>query len=286
MSMLPTIFPVSFLSAVLPQFATTFLIRNRFDIANCPNAYEKSRLRLSKILVCSLHSQQMLLTPQRIFLSDIVTSLYLILQFRLVTWPQRKALLILYPALPSLMSKHRDKTTKPTDFHLLEDLTIHSYRGRIIAILKPWIQERAPKKLRLHRNQELGNWLGQLTPTNWNAALDWIDARLKTASTHWNDHWNNHIRFCMMMEPYMTLSSSIKHGDIGLLRHAIREITVILQAPAAKKPKYARAMIRQIHIFDTKASDPQLQEAYLANALVNPHGLPHTFYRIDLLLEH
>lgn len=55
---------------------------------------------------------------------------------------------------------HRDKTTKPTDFHSLEDLTIHSYRARIIAILKPWIQKRAPKKLRLHRNKELGNWLG------------------------------------------------------------------------------------------------------------------------------
>ena len=45
-------------------------------------------------------------------------------------------------------------------------------------------------------------------------------------------------------------------------------------------------MLRQLHIFDTKASDPQLQDAYLANELVNPCELPHTFYEIDLLLEH
>ena len=34
---------------------------------------------------------------------------------------------------------HGDKTTSPVDFHLLKDLTIHSYRARVIAILKPWI---------------------------------------------------------------------------------------------------------------------------------------------------
>lgn len=61
---------------------------------------------------------------------------------------------------------YRDKTTKLIDFHSLEDLTIHSYRARIIAILKPWIQERALEKLRLHHNKEFGNWLGQLMPTN------------------------------------------------------------------------------------------------------------------------
>ncbi len=30
----------------------------------------------------------------------------------------------------------------------------------------------------------------------------------------------------------MTLSFAIKHGDIGLLRHALREVTVILQTPS------------------------------------------------------
>lgn len=84
----------------------------------------------------------------------------------------------------------------------------------------------------------------------------------------------------------MTLSYAIKHGDIGLLCHAMREVCVIVQAPAAGKPKYARAMLRQLHIFDTKAANPQLQEAYLANALVNPRGLSHTFYEVDLLLEY
>lgn len=41
-----------------------------------------------------------------------------------------------------------------------------------------------------------------------------------------------------------------------------------------------------MHIFDTTAADLILQEAYLANALVNPRGMGHTFYEMDLLFEH
>lgn len=63
-------------------------------------------------------------------------------------------------------------------------------------------------------------------------------------------------------------------------------MTVIFKAPAIKKPKYTRAMIKQLHIFDTKTSNPQLQKGYLANALVNPCGLPYIFYKINLLFKH
>lgn len=54
----------------------------------------------------------------------------------------------------------------------------------------------------------------------------------------------------------------------------------------SSKAKYAREMLRQMHILDTSSAHPLLQEAYISNALVNPRGLPHTFYEIDLLLEH
>lgn len=53
----------------------------------------------------------------------------------------------------------------------------------------------------------------------------------------------------------MTLSYSIKLNDIGLFCHTIREIIVIFLPFTAKKPKYTRAMIKQLHIFDIKVSD-------------------------------
>lgn len=168
---------------------------------------------------------------------------------------------------------HRDKTTRPTDFHLLEDLTLHSYQARVIAIIKSWIQEQAPS-LKLHNNQALGMWLVELLTTQWAEAMDWLNFRIEEKTTNpaekWNDYWNNHIRFCCIIEPYMTLCYAIKNVDIGFFKHAMREICIILQAPAALKPKYARAMLRQVHISNTKAADPILQKAYLANTLINP----------------
>lgn len=88
------------------------------------------------------------------------------------------------------------------------------------------------------------------------------------------------------MEPYLTLCWSVKWGDVGFLQNAMQEFTIVLQAPSARKPKYNRKMLRQMHILDTNAADPILCRAYIANALVNSCGLPFTFYEMDLLLKH
>lgn len=101
-----------------------------------------------------------------------------------------------------------------------------------------------------------------------------------------NDHWNNHVRFCSIMEPYLTFCWSIKWGDVGLLQNTMQELTIVLQAPSVRKPKYIREMLRQMYILDTNAVDPIFRQAYIANTLVNPRGLPFTFYEMDLLLEH
>lgn len=89
-----------------------------------------------------------------------------------------------------------------------------------------------------------------------------------------NDYSNNHIRFSAVMELYITLSYTIKYDNIGLLQNLIQEVCIILQATTTGKSKYAQAMIKQLHIFDTKAFDFLLQEAYLANALIKFCGLP------------
>lgn len=57
------------------------------------------------------------------------------------------------------------------------------------------------------------------------------------------------------MEPYLIFCWSIKWGDISFLQNTMQELTNILQAPSAKKPKYARKMLRQMYILDTNAID-------------------------------
>lgn len=59
-----------------------------------------------------------------------------------------------------------------------------------------------------------------------------------------------------------------------------------ISALLAKKPKYTRKKLCQMHIFDTIIGDPVFQKAYIANALVNLWDLLFIFYKIDLLLKH
>ena len=82
-----------------------------------------------------------------------------------------------------------------------------------------------------------------------------------------------------VMKSYMTLCYAIKNGVIGLLKYALREIAIIFQARAAKKPKYAKALLRQVHIIDTKAADPVLQEVYLAKLWLIPKNSRKRFMR-------
>lgn len=91
------------------------------------------------------------------------------------------------------------------------------------------------------------------------------------------------------MHGYGSISHTVllnKWRDIGLLRSAMQEVTIILQALSTKKPKYVREMYCQMYIFDTTIANTIFQEAYIANALVNPQGLPYMFYKMNLLLEY
>lgn len=104
-------------------------------------------------------------------------------------------------------------------------------------MLKPWVYQQN-KRLQLHNPEILGNWLSKLSSRQWTEAMSWFDARMKDqriTEFSLNDHWNNHIWFCNVIEAYLTLCWSIKFGDVGLLRDALREVTIILQAPSAKK---------------------------------------------------
>lgn len=71
------------------------------------------------------------------------------------------------------------------------------------------------------------------------------------------------------MEPYITLCYVIKNGDTGLFWYIIREVYIIFQALTTFKPKYARVMLRQLHIIDIKAAALIFQKTYLANAFLN-----------------
>ena len=71
------------------------------------------------------------------------------------------------------------------------------------------------------------------------------------------------------MEVFLLLDHSIRHGDLGLLRQALGECSVVVQATESSKPKYAKELIRLIHMVDSPAASPELQNAILASCLDN-----------------
>lgn len=107
---------------------------------------------------------------------------------------------------------HRDKIIRPNDFHLLQDLTIYSYWVRVIAILKVQIQVQKPS-LKLHINKLLGKRYSEMLLVKQAQAMEWFDHQMEEKLTnleeHQNDHWNNHVDFCYIVKPYMSLCYTI-----------------------------------------------------------------------------
>ena len=89
----------------------------------------------------------------------------------------------------------------------------------------------------------------------------------------------------MHVEVYLTLRHAIKYADISLLRYVLRHIAVVFQAEAAETPKYAYTLLYIIYLTDSPTATIRLQEAVLANSLVNLQGDADLYFKLDRLLE-
>lgn len=78
--------------------------------------------------------------------------------------------------------------------------------------------------------EALGEWLSLLTASYWNKGMDWLDAQIEVKrieEINWNNYCNNYLKFCKIVETYLTLSYLIKHSNISFLQAALREVDVI-----------------------------------------------------------
>jgi len=93
------------------------------------------------------------------------------------------------------------------------------------------------------------------------------------------------VLFMRHTQTYLLLKWAISHGDIGLLRQALRQCCVIFQSKQASTGNYARDLIRYLHWVDSSATDKVLQDSILSSALINPSGRPDGFIPVDRHLE-
>ena len=152
-------------------------------------------------------------------------------------------------------------------FQPVEDLVVHSYHARVVAVLLNYARL---DKVNPDHRPAVVEWLNRLPPRDWKRYIDKVfhdlypDPNLPSSATCpiWDEVWNNHVRYCNHVATYLSLRHAIRFADIGLLRISIRECCVFFQAKSLSARNYAREMIRTLHMVDSNAATKTLQECH------------------------
>ena len=122
---------------------------------------------------------------------------------------------------------------EPNDFQALEDIIIQSYQARDVGI---WIGFLRNEKVDPKRVEATISWLNSQSAESWMSMLGRISRKSSPSLSSFSlelvppvcdEQFKNHQIFCHHVESYLTLRYAIKHADIGLLRHALRHVTII-----------------------------------------------------------
>lgn len=180
---------------------------------------------------------------------------------------------------------NRTQATDGKKYEAVVELLVHSYQSRIVAALIAYLK--SEKLLDVKRVADLGAWLKQQDRASMEAALSAVEANLAVVVEDdvTDSVYANHQRFCEHVEAFMTLRYAIKHADIGILRHALKEATILMLSKEAKTPKYAKGLLYTWHLVASSASNKRLQDYVLANSLVNLQSKEDTNFELDRLLE-
>jgi hypothetical protein len=177
----------------------------------------------------------------------------------------------------------RKKISKAkADFFTLEELVIHSFQSRIVALM--WVRLR-------HTGlgmgvQDIEAVLRTLDPEGFYTLIERV--RIQCSFTANPDLKNlndeevrSHYLSIRHAQTYLLLKYAVKHADIGLLRRAIDRCCIYFHGSGQSKYAYEMLYLQRILL----ASEPRLCRAILSNSLVNLQGSPNSWFETDRLLE-
>jgi hypothetical protein len=95
--------------------------------------------------------------------------------------------------------------------------------------------------------------------------------------------FSTHAKFLQQMAIYKILKKAIKYADIGIIRRILIQCCLLFHG--SKKSKYAFLSLYMTWLTQTPAASPELQQAILANGLVNIRGAEDSWFEIDRLNE-
>jgi hypothetical protein len=168
-------------------------------------------------------------------------------------------------------------------FHALEELVIHSYKARIVALF--WRHMEHPSAL--GGQQEENDLKHILQSLGFSAFIDLLNRIISQYNHSHNnniikdDELRNHILFLRHSQTYLLLKYGIKHGDIGLICRAVDRCTVYFHGSG--QSNYSCEMLYLQRLLAN--STPELRRAILSNSLVNLQGLSNSWFEMDRLVE-
>ena len=184
----------------------------------------------------------------------------------------------------------RTNVHKPSNFHKLEELLVHSYHSRVVALLLERSEQKS--KQTFYRAEDASTWMESLSPGDLRQLVVEIVAASNPkgiddleAAEPLNEQIFNHVCFIRHMDVYFLLRRSIQHGDVGLLKQALRETTILFQAKEARSENYGPELLRLLHTCDSDAASTRLQSSILKSMLVNLAGAEGKTFEVDRCVE-
>lgn len=175
-------------------------------------------------------------------------------------------------------------------FHHKEEVATRSFDARVTAMFYQFV----PLTVNFADAKDVDDWIQSLGRGQF---LDVVD-QIRQSLFHFKEQqskvreregepvdyeFSAHAKFLQQMETYKSLKLAIKLGDIGIIQRIFAQCCLLF--PGTKKTRYSFLSLYMTWLTQTKAADPELQTAILANGLVNLRGAEDGWFEIDRLNE-
>jgi hypothetical protein len=171
-------------------------------------------------------------------------------------------------------------------FHHKEEVASRAFDARVTALFYRLL----PPGVHASQTDQVDNYIRKLTRTTFHRKVEEIRQYIFTATEQSPDgskpidhEFSAHAKFLQQMETYKTLKYAIKHADVGLIKRALARCCLLFHG--SNKSKYAFLSLYMSWLTQTDAATKELQDAILANGLVNLRYTNDGWFEMDRLNE-
>lgn len=171
-------------------------------------------------------------------------------------------------------------------FHHKEEVATRAFDARVTALFYRLL----PSGVRSAQPGQVDNYIKKLSRTTFLHKVEEIRQYIFTAAEQTPEEskpidyeFSAHAKFLQQMETYKTLKYAIKHADVGLIKRVLARCCLLFHG--SDKSKYAFLSLYMTWLTQTDAASKELQDAILANGLVNLRGTNDSWFEMDRLNE-